>query len=342
MSRFTITTPQSTINLRPTAVKRGEKANGTATYSVTNKSGNTIRTLLRIRPAEGTDASWFTVRDGDERDIAPGATESFAVDLAVPGGAGKHSFSAVAINVADPDNEYEAGSTVAFDAPALEEGGGGVKWWMIAAPVALLLVVGGVIAWFVLKPTTPETVTLANYETWIVDEAEAAAREQGFEVAVEKLSASDPGIERERFWERRVTRQSPESDGTLAVPLSDTVKLGWEWQPVTVAVPEVVDKAFGPAVSAIEDAGLRYVDYIPPPGNQPSDRHYVAVAAVSPTGQQPAGTGVTFTMKWKESPRFQSVAEVAILNQEFVNTRNSRVTRAREFATEELRRDITK
>jgi hypothetical protein len=322
VSRFTITTPQSTISLRPTAVKRGEKANGTATYSVTNKSGNTIRTALRVRPDDGTDASWFSVRDGDEKDIAPGATESFSVDLAVPGGTGKHSFSAVAINVADPDNDYEAGSTVAFDAPALEPGGGGVKWWMIAAPVAVLLVVGGVIGYFLWPEPAPETVTLANYETWEIGKAEAAARAQGFEVSVEKLSATDPTVDRERFWERRVSRQTPKSDGTLAVPLSETVTLGWEWQPVTVTVPEVVDKAFGPAVSAIENAGLRYVNYFAPPGNQPSNRHVAVVGAVDPTGPQPAETGVTFTMKWKELPRLQH-AEVAILNQEFVMHRDT-------------------
>jgi hypothetical protein len=152
MSSFTITTPEATVNLRPSSVRQGEMAKGTATYSVTNRTGATVRTGLRVRTGSGTEPGWFTVRDGEERDIAPGATTSFSVDLAVPGGSAKHSFNVVVVKLSDPDNDFEQGSTVAFDAPALILGGRENKfpYWIVAVAAGLLLLVGGAITVFVM------------------------------------------------------------------------------------------------------------------------------------------------------------------------------------------------
>lgn len=151
MSSYSITTPQTTLVLRPSTVRNGETATGSATYSVTNKTGATMHTRLRIAPAEGADAAWFKVRDGDERYIAPGATESFSVELAVPGGKGSQSFSAVAVNLADPDNDHEEGPVIAFDAPALKaDSDGKFPWWIVAVAGGLILLVGGAVAVFML------------------------------------------------------------------------------------------------------------------------------------------------------------------------------------------------
>jgi hypothetical protein len=320
MSSFNITTPEASVNLRPSSVKRGVTAKGTATYSVTNRTGATVQTGLRIKPGEGTEESWFRVRDGDERDIAPGATESFSIDLAVPGGSAKHSFQVVAVNLADPDNDYEPGSAVAFDAPAVEPNGNGLKWWMIAAPVALLLVVGGVIAFFVFNGQDAPLVTLADFRnTATLEEAQKTLAEQGIATVETPLSEGAPEFDRQKFYDRMVVQQTPESDGTLEIPQSTTVELGWQWTPRKVTVPDVVNSAFGPAVTAIENAGLRYSGHTGPPGNQPSNLHYAAVAAVSPGGQQDAGTGITFTMTWREGRRLQ---DVAILQQQFELNRN--------------------
>lgn len=339
MSSFTITTPEAAVNLRPSSVKPGETAKGTVTYGVTNKTGVTIRTGLRIKPGEGAQEAWFTVRGGDERDIAPGATESFAVDLSVPGvsapggrggsgsggrgGSGaseagtpaKYSFAAVAVNLRDPDNDFESGSAIAFVAPALEQDDGGIKikWWMIAAPVALLLVVGGAL-WALWPDSAPQRVTLANFEGSLLADARSALTSQGYSVEEIALSVGAPEFDRQQFYDQIVTEQTPESDGTTPIERPDKVQLGWEWKPKKVTVPNVVDSAFGPAVTAIEKAGLRYVGAIGPVGNPPSTLHYAAVASVSPTGQQDAGTGITFTMKWKQGLRIQ---DVVILQQQF-------------------------
>lgn len=151
MSSYSITTPETTLGLRPTMVRNGETAKGSATYSVTNKTGTTLHTRLHIAPGESANPSWFTVRDGDERDIGPGATESFSVDVAVPGGAGSQTFSAVAVNLADPDNDFEEGSVVAFESPALKaDSGGKFPWWIVAVAGGLILLVGGAVAVFLV------------------------------------------------------------------------------------------------------------------------------------------------------------------------------------------------
>jgi len=328
MSSFNITTPETSVNLRPSSVKRGETAKGTATYSLTNRTGATVRAGLRIKPGDGAEQSWFTVRDGDERDIAPGATESLSIDLAVPGGAANHSFHVVVVNLADPDNDYESGSAIAFDAPAVEANGGGVKWWMIAGPIALVLVVGGAIAWFLINGDEPARVTLADFRGSPLEKAQQALAEQGVTMVERALSPGAPEFDRQRFYDRIIVEQTPESDGSLEIPQSTPVELGWAWTPMKVTVPtNLVNSAFGPAVAAVEGAGLRYSGHTGPPGNQPSDRHYAAVASASPTGEQEAGTGITFTMKWQESRRFE---DVVIWQREFELNRD-RLSPAVEF-----------
>src|ERR1043165_6835574 len=85
MSSFTITTPSATVILSPSSVKAKQTAKGTATYSVTNKTGSTIRTGLRLQLGDGVDPGSLTVRGGEERDIGPGKTEDFAIDISVTG-----------------------------------------------------------------------------------------------------------------------------------------------------------------------------------------------------------------------------------------------------------------
>jgi len=190
MSSFTITTPETSVNLRPSSVKSGETATGTATYSVTNKTGATIRTRLRIEPGDGTNQRWFTIRDGDERDIAPGATVSFSVDLAVPGGAAHHSFRAVAVNLTDPDNDFETGSTIAFDAPELVTNGPPPPpppWRKIAVAIAVLLVVGGgVVIYIILSGNSAPTAIALD---------RASVNENTAGAVVGALTVADPDVD---------------------------------------------------------------------------------------------------------------------------------------------------
>lgn len=306
MSSFNITTPEASLLLRPSSVKPGVTATGTATYSVTNRTGATIRTRASVKPGDGAEEGWFSVRGGDERDIGPGATESFEIDLSVPGGTGNYSFHVVAVNTGDPDNDYAEGSAVAFDAPAKEAGGGGLKWWMIAAPIALVAVVGLVIA-IASGAFKKEMVTIADFRGSPIEKAEDMLREQGVQWNMTVPTERIPEVERQQFYNRLIVDQTPapgpESDGTIEIPKSTTVELSWQWSPKKLTVPtNLVNMGFANAVTAVTNAGFRHGDDNGPPGSPPTDLSYSAVGSVSPRGQQDAGTPINFTLVWREAP----------------------------------------
>lgn len=331
MSSFMITTPAAQVTLSPSKVKRKEAAKGTVTYTVTNTSGVTVRTALRVKPGAGADSSWFTVRGGEERDIGPGATEDFAVDLSVPGqrlegGASDDerpqlSFHAVAVNLKDPDNDAEVGSTVAFRAPRLETGGG-VKWWMIAAPAALLLVVVGAVVAIPKLFGPEETVLLADYREQPLREARAELIGQGFVVEERHPSGLQPSLQAARFYEQVVEDQDPRSDGTLSVAPGSRVSLIWEWRPLKVTVPDVSGQRLENAIRMLEDNGLRFIHAQDPPQASPGPNHYLVVARASPTGSVDAGTGITLSMRWQEPIRGGVLVDPGIVMREFQLLRN--------------------
>jgi hypothetical protein len=307
MSSFTITTPSATVNLSPSSVKGRETAKGTVTYSVTNKTGATVRTALRVKPSSGAEPSWFTVRGGEERDVGPGKTEDFAIELSVPGTAAKPeipaeqrpqlSFHAAAVNLKNPDNDAESGSAVAFQAPVLTASDFKLKWWMIAAPVALILVVVG--AFFGLQELFKDRgeVELADWTTKTVEEARSALEDQGLQVSERNPSQLEPAVGVAKFYQRTVQSQDPAA-GKVA-PAS-AVELVWEWTPLVVAVPDLSGQTLQNAIPLVENNGLRFVAAQDPPQPQPPN-NYPVVSSWSPTGSVAAGTGITLTMRWQAS-----------------------------------------
>lgn len=325
MSSFTITTPGAEVALSPSTVKRKETAKGTVTYAVTNISGTTIRTALRVKPGSGADSGWFKVRGGEERDIGPGATEHFSVDLAVPGERvapdvpneqrPKHSFHAIAVNLKDSDNDTEAGSAVAFRAPHLDESGGGVKWWMIAAPAALvILVVAAVFA--IPRMFGDDNVVLADWTGEPVEDARAALDAQGLTVEELHPSGLQPALQAAPFYRRVVQSQNPPSDGTVTAERGSRVTLTWEWTPLKVTVPDLDGRSLDNAIQALEETGLRFITAQGPPQPQP-ENHIAVVSSWSPRGEVDAGSGVTVTLAWQESRgRFQIPVRLEELRQQ--------------------------
>lgn len=327
MSSFTITTPAAEVTLSPSTVKRKETAKGTVTYTVTNTSGVTVRAALRVKPGAGAEPSWFTVRGGEERDIGPGSTADFAVDLSVPGQRSedgvpddartKQSFHAVAVNLKDSDNDWEAGSTVAFRAPRLDKGGG-VKWWMIAAPAALVILVVGAIFAIPRLFGPDDGVLLADWTTDPLDDARSALVAQGLVVEERHPSGLQPALQVAQFYRQEVTAQDPPSDGTLTVEPGSRVALTWEWQPLTVTVPDVSGQSLANAIQKLEEAGLRFIHAQDPPQPQP-ENHVPVVDRASPAGAVDAGTGITLSMRWQERRVF---VNPNLVLQEFQTLRN--------------------
>ena len=327
MPSFTITTPSTTVTVSPSSVKPKSAARASTTYQVTNKTGTTVKTALRIVPGPGTEPGWFKVREREERDIAPGKTEDFAVDLSIPGSAAnrgfaeserpKLSFHAVAVNLADSDNDTVPGGAVAFQAPALQEDGGGLPWWMIAIPIGVVLLVAGVglALWQPWKTDAP-MVELADWAMKPLTEARLAIEMQGLQVSERHPSDLAPTIGAERFYQQIVQAHRP---GPGQVATGTTVELVWEWQPNTVSVPNISGSSLQEAIAALEQAGLRFITAQDPSAPQ-QPRQYPVVSSWAPSGSVPAGTGITLTMRWADGGL---VIDPAILTQRYQELRQN-------------------
>ena len=310
MSSFTITTPETSLNLRPSTVKAGETASTTATYTVTNRTGSTKSVRLKVEPLGNTDASWFTVRDGDEREIAPGQTAAFSVDLAVPGGDPGQSFEAVAINLEDPDNDFERGSAISFNAPALENGGGwecgGLCKALIGVGVLAVVVIAGFVIYLALKDSKPEMVANQDFVGSELAFARAVSGDVGYQLEVTEKTPNETACSTE-FYTQVVVEQSPTAEDSAEVPEGSTVKVIWAWQPKELDVPPIRHMNFLNAVGRIKAEGFRVGSYLEPTGAEPEPTrlHYPAVKSWQPNQKAPACTEIDFDMAWRRTTRFQ-------------------------------------
>jgi len=303
MSNFTITTPETNVHLRPSSVKKGATAAGNVTYSVTNTSGSTRRTRLRIDADDDVHPDWVSVRDGDERDIPPGATETFSVDINAPGSVEPKnlSFTAVAVNLEDPDNDFETGPAVAFAVPAIDQGGKPkVKWWMIAIPITLVLFVGGGILAFIFWPDGKVVVDpIAN-----VPLAQAEGQFSNLKlntVAVFDGQGEAPSKD-ERFWKKMAMRTDPEAGAE--VEKKSEVTLFWKWEALPVKAPKVIGLNSSAAAVRLADNGLQPGTQTDPAGPRPS-RSVKIVKTQTPAENADvhAGDKVNLTYEYKSIMR---------------------------------------
>src|SRR5262245_45050431 len=174
---FAITTANETARL-----DSGGK--GEVAFTVTNSATRPIRGQLRIKPLDSTKADWLSIAGETERDFSLNATQQVAVKISVPAGttAGKYSFRLDAVSVANPDEDYTEGPTVAIEVQASEKPKSAFPWWIIIVAVAVV-VIGGVVAWVLLRP---KMVDVPNVLTKTITEAEGIATERGFNVVVER------------------------------------------------------------------------------------------------------------------------------------------------------------
>jgi hypothetical protein len=147
------------------SVQLDANRHGVASFTVTNTTATALRGRARIVPLTAAAAPWLTLGGDAERDFAPGATQQYAVDVKVPPDAapGSYSFRLDAVGVANPDEQYTQGPSVAF-AVAPQPGPVETKkqpfpWWIIAVAIAAVLVIaGGVTAFVLLRNVTVPTV----------------------------------------------------------------------------------------------------------------------------------------------------------------------------------------
>ncbi|MFP2933967.1 MXAN_6577-like cysteine-rich protein [Pyxidicoccus sp. 3LG] len=154
MSReFAITAPATTLSLGPDS--RGEVA-----FTVSNVTDHVMRAVVRLMPAAPMKAEWLSARGADHREMPPGATEVFTVDVHVPPGAppGPYTFRIVVADLDLPDERFAEGPAISVEASPPPLPKKGIPWWWLV--LGGLVIAGGAMALFLgLRDEAPETQT---------------------------------------------------------------------------------------------------------------------------------------------------------------------------------------
>lgn len=109
---FTITTPSVSVTL-------AENRTGEVPFTVTNVGNRKLRARVRITPAAGAPAGWFSVQGDSEQDFEIGAARQFVVRVDPPLGApaGSYAFRLDAIGIERPDDDYSEGPSCRITVP---------------------------------------------------------------------------------------------------------------------------------------------------------------------------------------------------------------------------------
>jgi PASTA domain len=156
-SVFAITAAASTVSL-------DANRRGAASFTVTNTTANALRGRARIVAQAAAAAPWLSLAGDAERDFAPGATQQYTAQIAVPadGPAGNYAFRLDAVGVANPDEQYSQGPSVAFSVAAPPPPPPPSKpfpWLLVIIGVVVVLaIVGGVVAFLLLRNVTVPNV----------------------------------------------------------------------------------------------------------------------------------------------------------------------------------------
>ncbi len=163
MSReFAITTPAPTVSL-------DSKGRGEISFTVSNTTGQAMRARASLAPSPELKPEWLRLRGTPLRDMPPGSTEVFIVDIKVPPGTrlGAPIFRLVVADNFLPDERFSEGPAISVEmgapAPAPARG---FPWWLVVLG-AVLVAGGAVAAFFALRdgePACPEGQTLCAGE----------------------------------------------------------------------------------------------------------------------------------------------------------------------------------
>jgi hypothetical protein len=140
---FAITTPSPSLRLKVPG--QGEHA-----FTVTNALGRPVRVRAQVVPEGQTRGEWLDIAESTERDLPPDGTLQFTVKVALPPAApeGQYAFHLVVVDVANPDEMFSTGPTVAFQLvrPPPPKKKPLPKWpFLVGAAVLALLILVGVL-----------------------------------------------------------------------------------------------------------------------------------------------------------------------------------------------------
>ncbi|MGB5735144.1 MAG: PASTA domain-containing protein, partial [Thiohalocapsa sp.] len=222
-------------------------------FAVTNTTGRALRMGAKMLADAPADAAWAKLTGNNEREFGVDDFDQFDVDVTIPADAapGQYKFRLLVFQTDEPGELFTEGPTVSIQVPKPDEpvndkpDGGGFPWWIaVVVGVLALLVVGGVVAWYLLKPSDVPDVTGMQLDDAIIalQEADLDIPQTGG-VIEEWTGEAEPGF---------VTKQMPEAGGDK--PDDGLVTLTIEQ--LTVAVPSVIGMKVPAATTLLSEAGL--------------------------------------------------------------------------------------
>jgi len=149
---FAITTSTSSLPLNGSG-------QGEFTFTVSNALGRPVRIRAVIEPEGQLQRGWLALMGEPERELAPDGTQTFSVKVATPQGVpeGAYAFHLVVVDVANPDEAFTLGPSVAFQVrrPSVVPRKKFPPWIALLAAGVLLITVGAITAGIVLRDKTP-------------------------------------------------------------------------------------------------------------------------------------------------------------------------------------------
>lgn len=125
---------------------------GSAVFTVKNTSTAPYAGQLSVQVAGASKKEWFDVEGDDERNFAPGESQTATIKISVPSdvAAGDYPFRLRVAAVNDPDNDHAEGpmTTAKVSGPIVDGGGIPIWVWIVGGLILLAAVVGGV--WYLL------------------------------------------------------------------------------------------------------------------------------------------------------------------------------------------------
>jgi len=142
---FTVSVPPGSRTLRAGADGRAQVA-----YTVANKKPTPARARVRVAARDSSRDEWFQVEGDAERDFRAEEAQVFTVRVAIPRDvpAGTYGFRLDAVSVADPQEDFTEGDSIAVEwTPPPVTPRPRLPWWLIPAAAGVVAIVVGVVVW---------------------------------------------------------------------------------------------------------------------------------------------------------------------------------------------------
>lgn len=282
MPSFEIPDGPTTVSLKSTTDKGQAVRTGTASFTVTNKSGGSVRAGFGIEPQGDAKEAWFEIPGEKERVFADNETQKMTVNIKAPGNTavGDYKFRFIVANVNDPYKDFTKSAVVTFNvANVVKPPPPPVNWPLIIGIIVgvVLLVGGGVAAWLLLSPgPTPQNLAAVPD---VVGQSYASAdtmlKAKGF-VAKQRneIAGQPPG---------KVVAQDPVKNAQLAAGGTVNLDVG-----KGAKVPDVRTKSPDAARQQLIDSGFNNVTVQTGPATGADPNTVVAQAPEQGTDADPS------------------------------------------------------